>query len=275
MTTSRTALSKMTAKQLHNRLMEEYPDHLEMRETIKAEINKEREDKRVQRIKRQQQLKAWAPLVYQAYKAVNTPKARARKAFELYASPIGFGSPYEAGFEESPSKQALDTYRAYTALVQKVADKLRGYRDAGTHTPKQLAKERGVPNDGEHWTDWIPDDIKVQFERSFRRLNEDKPLVLFPRTFYAPPKEAPYKPRKEKRKPRERALSHIEQLRNAIIEADKAALADPTPENTGRRDALILEKEEAQKEKRREYARKYNAKVRAELQAWRAKQDGL
>ena len=275
MTTSRTALSKMTAKQLHNRLMEEYPDHLEMRETIKAEINKEREDKRVHRIKRQQQLKAWSPLVYQAYKAVNTPKARVVKAQAFYDSPMGYGSVYEAGFDESPSKLALDTYKAYMALLQKVADKLRSYRDAGTHTPKQMAKEKGIPNGGEHWSDWIPDPIKVQFERSFQRLNEDNPMVLFPRTFYAPVKKKPYTPRKTKRPRKERSLSRVEQLRDALMEADKLCLTHPTRENLERRDTLIWEKEQAMKEKRREYARKYHAKIRAELQAWRAKQDEL
>jgi hypothetical protein len=272
MLTIMTKLRAMTAKQLHNTLMAEYPDNLEVREDIKARINKEREDKRVHRIKRQQQLKAWAPLVHQAYKAVNTPKGRVRKAQEFYDSPMGYGSVYEAGFEDSPSQQALDTYRAYMALVQKVADKLRAYRDAGTHTPKQLAKEKGIPNEGAHWVDWIPEQIKAATVRAFERLGEDKPLELFPRTYYAPPKVQPYAPRSRNGK-RERSLSRIEQLRDALMEADKAVLESPTRDNLERRDTLILEKEEAVKEKRREYSRKYHAKRRAELQAWRATQN--
>jgi hypothetical protein len=185
---------------------------------------------------------------------------------------MGYGSPYEEGFDESPSQLALDTYKAYAALVQKVADKLRAYRDAGTHTPKQLAKEKGIPNEGEHWVDWVPEQIKAATVRAFARLNEDKPLELFPRTFYAPPKAQPYVPRPRKAK-KERSLSRIEQLREALLEADRLCLTHPTPENLAQRDTLILEKEEAQKEKRREYSRKYHAKVRAELQAWRAKQN--
>jgi fructose-specific phosphotransferase system component IIB len=50
---------------------------------------------------------------------------------------------------------------------------------------------------------------------------------------------------------------------------------NPTPENIARRDALILEKEEAIKQKRREYSRRYHAKVRAELNAWREQQKQL
>jgi len=264
----------MSDKQLHNTLMAEYPTEPGIRWDIKARIHDEREDKRVARIKKQQQLKTWAPLIYQAYKAVNTPKARIRKAEELYGSPIGYGSPYEEGFEESPSKRMLDTYKAYAALVQKVGDRLRSYRDRGTHTPKQMAKEDGIPNGGEHWSDWIPVEIKARFVRAVELLGEEKPLELFPRTFYAPIKGKEPKPKKGKPK-KEHSLSKVEQLRAELREADKVMMDNPTPENIARRDALILAKEEAAKEKRREYSRKYHAKVRAELQTWREKQKQL
>ena len=275
MLTPLTKLRLMSAKQLHNTLMIEYPTEPGIRSDIKARIHDEREDKRVARIKKKQQLKAWAPLIHQAYKAVNTPMARVRKAQELYSSPIGYGSPYEEGFEESPSKRVLDTYKAYAALVQKVADRLRGFRDRGTHTPKQMAKEDGIPNEGEHWSDWIPADIKARFVRAVSALNEEKPLPLFQRKFYAPLPETEPKPRKVKPQ-RKRPLSRVEQLRAELLEADKLCLERPTRENLERRDTLIWEKEQAMKEKRREYARKYHAKIQAEreeLRAWRAKQN--
>jgi len=275
MLTPLTQLKAMSAKELHNTLMQDYPHDATIREDIKERIRTEREDKRVTNIKKAQQRKAWSPLVHQAYKAVNTPKARLRKAEELYGSPMGYGSPYEAQFDESPSKRVLDTYKAYTTLVQKVADKLRDYRDAGTHTPKQMAKEKGVPNEGEHWTDWVPQRIKDATERAFELLNEEKPTELFPRTFYAPAKVQTYKPRQRTPKPRTRPLSQVEQLRDRLMEADKLCLENPTPENLAQRDTLILQKEEAAREKRREYARRYAAKIRAELREWREKQKQL
>jgi len=268
MLTPMSKLARLTAKQLHNTLMEEYPNDLELRQDIKARILKDKEDKRAAHIKRKQQRKAWAPLVHQAYKAVNTPKGRLHKAEEVYSSPMGYGSPYEAQFDESPSKLVRDTYRAYMALICKVTDKLRSYRDAGTHTPLQLAREKGIPNDGEHWSDWIPEGIKAATIRAFDRLNEEKPMQLFPRVFYAAPKLAPHKPRKPK-KTRERSLSRIEQLRDAIRETDRIDMNNPSPENTALRDALILEKEQAKKEKRREYAKTYHAKVREAVQAFK------
>ena len=276
MLTPFTKLKTMTAKQLHNTLMAEYPDSVEKREEIKAKINTEREDKRVLHIKREQHRKVWSPLIYQAYKAINTPMARVRKAQALYDSPMGYGSAYEEAFEESPSARVLATYKAYSTLLQKAADKLRAYRDAGTHTPKQLAKEKGIPNEGEHWSDWIPEQIKAATERAFALLHEDDPMTLFPRTFYAPVKAKPYKPRKTKPKPtRTRPMSRVEQIRAALREADTRAMAEPTPENVAQRDALILEKEAAMRERRREHARKYNAKIRAELREWRKVQKQL
>lgn len=272
-------LNELTAKRLHNKLMKLYPNNIELREQIKAGIHNEKEAARAAKIKRKQQLKAWSALVHQAYIAVNSPKARIRKAQEVYGSPTGYGSPYEAQFDESPSKRTLDTYKAYSALLQKVADKLRSYRDLGTHTPKQLAREKGIPNDGEHWSDWVPEHIKAQFIRSFQRLEEESPFAVFPRKFYAPPKVQRYIPRPRKPKPKPEAKEHsltpVEKLRDALLEADMVALEDPSPENIARRDALILEKEEAARQKRREYSRKYHAKVRADLKAWREKQKQL
>jgi hypothetical protein len=266
MLTSIAKLSQMSAKKLHNTLMEEYPNDLKLRQSIKARIRESKGDARAAKIKRTQQLKAWAPLVHQAYKAINTPKARVKKAEDFYASPMGYGSLYEAGFDESPSKLALDTYLAYTALIQKVTDKLRSHRDAGTHTPLQLAREKGIPNDGEHWSDWIPENIKAATARAFERLNEDHPMELFPRVFYAPPKARPYQPRPAKK---ERPLSRTKQLNQAIMEADELCMDKPTPENMAQRDALILEKEKLRKEKRREYAKTYQAKVKAAVQAFK------
>jgi hypothetical protein len=273
-------LHNLSAKRLHNKLLKMYPDNIELREQIKAGIHKDRDAERAAKIKRTQQLKAWSALVYQAYKAVNAPKARIRKAQDVYGSPMGYGSPYEAQFDTSPSKRVLDTYKAYGALLQKVADKLRSYRDAGTHTPKQLAREKDIPNDGEHWSDWVPAHIKAQFIRSFELLDEEDPFPVFPRKFYAPPTVQRYKPRPRKPKAtpegqpeaKEHSLTPIEKLRDALLAADMVAIKESTPENIARRDALKLEKEEAIREQRRKYAREYNAKAREALRAWREKQ---
>lgn len=264
MLTPLTKLKQMSSKQLHNALMQDYPDDAMLREQIKASIRKEKRDKRVAKIKHTQQIKAWAPLIYQAYRAVLTPKARVQKAMALYGSSMGYGSPYEAQFDESPSKRALDTYKAYAALLHKVLDKLRSYRDAGTHTPKQLAKEKGIPNEGEHWSDWIPEDIKRKFIRSIKLLEDTPPFIPFQRSFYKPPETRPRKTNKAKP---ERVLSTIEQLGKAIKEALVIDAGNSTPETRAKIVALIQEQEQAKKEKQLEYSRRHQAKLRAERQA--------
>lgn len=239
-------LYKMTAKQLHNTLMDEYPNNVELREEIKKGVREQKHATHAARVKAAMHIRIWAPLIYQAYKAINTPKARVRAAQASYDATKEF---------DDSRKLALDTYTAYAALIQKVTDKLRAYRDMGTHTPLQLAREKGLPNDGEHWTDWIPKQIKDQFLASMARLEDDTPLELFPRKLYVPAKKQPYVHRAKKRK--ERSLSLVEQLKRDLLEADKAVLRKPTPANLERRDTLILQKEEAVKAKRKEYAKKY------------------
>jgi hypothetical protein len=37
-------------------------------------------------------------------------------------------------------------------------------------TPIQLALDKGLPNNGEHWTDWVPDKIKTRIALIFEAL---------------------------------------------------------------------------------------------------------
>ena len=37
-------------------------------------------------------------------------------------------------------------------------------------TPIQLALDKGLPNNGEHWTDWVPDKIKIRIALIFEAL---------------------------------------------------------------------------------------------------------
>ena len=47
----------------------------------------------------------------------------------------------------------------YRAVLEKAIRLLTKYQ-RGEHTPTQLAKLKNVPNAGEHWTDWIPAQVK-------------------------------------------------------------------------------------------------------------------
>jgi hypothetical protein len=156
------------------------------------------------------------------------------------------GTPYEA--ETGEAQERLDAYRAYVALLEKLLDKLRYHRDTSGKTPIQLALVKDIPNGGRHWTDWLPEEIKRRFHIAFDGLGEVRPLVLFPDTVFT----VSTKPRKvchgDTLKPKGTV---IEQIRDKLRAADKAAMLDPTPENLTLRDTLILEREEAIRDKNR------------------------
>jgi hypothetical protein len=264
-------LKLLTAKQLHNALLREYPNAPAVREKIKEGILREKEEERARKIKETAIDKAWAPLVYQAYRAESAPLARIRRAQALFDNVIK-----RADGEEHvnwAAQEVLDTYTTYQTLVKKVTDKLRAYRRLKTHTPKQLAREKQIPNEGEHWSDWVPQNIKAAFIERAAALPENNPMELFPRTYYQPAKKQKYVPRTKPKK--ERSLTHIQQLRVQIKAADSAVLADPSPENIALRDRLVLEQEAAKLEKKKEYAKRYRLKTKTLLNEWRAEQKRL
>ena len=51
---------------------------------------------------------------------------------------------------------AIAEYRKVLEKLCKIIDKHK----RGEHTPNQLAKIKSVPNQGSHWTDWIPASVK-------------------------------------------------------------------------------------------------------------------
>ena len=104
-------------------------------------------------------------------------------------------------------------------------------------------------------------------------MGEIRPLALFPVTVFAVTTK---QKRSETRvSPSgtviQRELTAIEQIRDRLKAADRAALQDPTLENLALRDALILEREEAIREKNRANVRKYAQAKRTAMQEWRVK----
>lgn len=71
-----------------------------------------------------------------------------------------------------PNPERREALKAYEALLKKVKLKLREYRYYAKRTPKEQAereREKGkiIPNDGAHWTDWVPAHIKQAVAQAF------------------------------------------------------------------------------------------------------------
>jgi hypothetical protein len=54
--------------------------------------------------------------------------------------------------------------------MEKLVAMLDAPSKALDHTPIQIARDKGLPNDGEHWTDWIPARVKDKITLLFNEV---------------------------------------------------------------------------------------------------------
>ena len=132
---------KLTPNELHNRLTERKMHPAEI-ERIKMEVSELKEALRVSKIARTQRKAEWdkvlAPLRYE----INNAKVGMRYGGELVP------------------QERVTAFAEYIRVMEKLLAMLDAPYKALEHTPIQIARDKGLPNDGEHWTDWIPGRVK-------------------------------------------------------------------------------------------------------------------
>lgn len=172
-------LYKLSAKQLHSHLMREplpteltedvkqefrnlkipvpenlqaYREHIidkrmKLKETILANKNAQRTDK----IKRTHHAKLWRDLM-------------SPLKYELTNAQVGVR--YKS---VHPTPERDLAFTAYIKVLEKMLMKLEGYQIHGL-TPSQLAQDSDIPNNGSHWTDWMPDHKKREITALFEAI---------------------------------------------------------------------------------------------------------
>lgn len=145
---------KLSANELHNRLLERklHPSEIER---IKAEVSDLKESLRVSRITRTQRKAEW-------------DKVLAPLRYEINNARVGM----RYGGELAPQERTL-AFSEYIRIMEKLVAMLDAPYKALDHTPIQIARDKGLPNDGEHWTDWIPARVKDKISLLFA----DVPVV--------------------------------------------------------------------------------------------------
>jgi hypothetical protein len=71
------------------------------------------------------------------------------------------------GGEISPQAERKLAFSEYIRIMEKLVAMLDAPSKALDHTPIQIARDKGLPNDGEHWTDWIPARVKDKISLLF------------------------------------------------------------------------------------------------------------
>ena len=132
---------KLSANELHNRLTERNLHPAEI-ERIKGEVLELKETLRVSKITRTQRKAEWDKVLQPLRYEINNAKV---------------GMKY--GGEKASPERVL-AFSEYIRIMEKLIAMLDAPSKALDHTPIQIARDKGLPNDGEHWTDWIPARVK-------------------------------------------------------------------------------------------------------------------
>lgn len=116
-------------------------------------------------------------------------------------------------------EQRTEVFDAYLAVLQKVEKKINDVANMGK-TPSEHAREKGLPNNGIHWTDWVPEKIKLAITRAFDELPHTpraKRKLPFQRT------RRPDKGNKDLQRLRQRTEKELETERQ-LLNADPSNL---------------------------------------------------
>jgi hypothetical protein len=114
-----------------------------------------------------------------------------------------------------------DALEAYLTVLNSLKARMQNHCKQDRKTPTMIASDKDLPNDGTHWTDWIPQKIK------------DRVIVLF--------QEIERKPKAKIKIPFERLVptdlhaKQVTRLRNRTLKdlaiAEQTLALDPHPEN--------------------------------------------
>jgi hypothetical protein len=132
---------KLSANEIHNRLTERKLHPAEI-ERIKSEVADLKETLRVSRITRTQRKAEWDKVLQPLRYEINNARV---------------GMRY--GGEQVPQERTT-AFSEYIRIMEKLVAMLDAPYKALDSTPIQIARDKGLPNDGEHWTDWIPARVK-------------------------------------------------------------------------------------------------------------------
>ena len=139
----------LTPNALHQRLLKERIHPTDM-QRIKDEVAELKEAQRVDKITRAHRKNEWGKLLKPLRYELNN--AKVGRAYDL---------------DDTERVEAFDAYiLVMETLLTRFALPMRSLEA----TPIQLAIEKALPNNGEHWTDWVPEKIKAKVTAMFEAL---------------------------------------------------------------------------------------------------------
>ena len=142
----------LTANELHTHLMrlkrKLHPSEINH---IKDTVAQMKEAKRVEKITRANRKTEWA-------------KVLVPLRYELNNAKVG------RNYNGDTCPHRIEAFDAYIAVMEKLNAMLAHPAKVLEKTPIQMAMAKNLPNNGEHWTDWIPERIKQPIHDAFMEI---------------------------------------------------------------------------------------------------------
>ena len=143
---------RLTANELHMHLAKQKRQlHPAEITKIKNEVAAMKEAMRVDRITRANRRTEWAKVL--------TPLR-----YELNNAKVG------RNYNGDTCPHRIEAFDAYIAVMEKLIAMLKHPAKVLEKTPIQMAMAKNLPNNGEHWTDWIPQRIKTPISEAFEAI---------------------------------------------------------------------------------------------------------
>jgi hypothetical protein len=143
------AYIKLKPNDLHQRLLKERIHPADM-QRIKDEVADAKESQRIDKITRAQRKNEWDKVLKPLRYELNNAKV---------------GRAYDLDDDER-----IEAFDAYILVMETLLSKFAAPLALLEATPIQLALEKALPNNGEHWTDWVPDKIKIRIAVAFEAI---------------------------------------------------------------------------------------------------------
>lgn len=214
----------LTPNELHQRLLKRKLHPSEIAH-IKDTVAQMKEAKRVDKITRHQRKLAWDNILKPLRYELNS--AKVGRAYDL------------------DDEARVEAFDAYITVMEKLVSRFAHPSRLLEQTPMQMAKDKNLPNDGEHWTDWIPHRIKTPIAEAFyalphkakakRKLPFQRKMLLDQHTkaklrlFKATLKEKDTLERKQAVAPTDERADKLERIRKAIKIIDAMQPHDVVP----------------------------------------------
>ena len=143
---------KLTPNELHMHLARsQHKRHPSEIQYIKDKVAAMKEAIRVDKITRANRRTEWT-------------KVLAPLRYELNSAKVG------RAYNGDTCPHRIEAFDAYIAVMEKLNAMLAHPAKVLEKTPIQIATAKNLPNNGEHWTDWIPERIKQPIHDAFMEI---------------------------------------------------------------------------------------------------------